>query len=218
MVWRVFHHTVYMATEVSGRDDMRFTLCGKDGRIHFLREYIMNLFDLNSDNTIMNIDGKDIEMKPVMCYGKVYEKWLVSKCGKVWSIKKNKLITGQKRYAYNKDSIRKLKAIDFSMMLGESDWWGDGSGVKHHKGYQWKRQITGHKMVIDTWKPLYDNPPEGIVWEEWEIARDLPTVYDHVSKTVVIDHIDDDPTNNHLDNLRRVNSWDNNSARKARGI
>ena len=31
-----------MATEVSGRDDMRFTLCGKDGRIHFLREYIMS--------------------------------------------------------------------------------------------------------------------------------------------------------------------------------
>ena len=30
-----------MATEVSGRDDMRFTLCGKDGTIHFLREYIM---------------------------------------------------------------------------------------------------------------------------------------------------------------------------------
>ena len=31
-----------MATEVSGRDDMRFTLCGKDGTIHFLREYIMS--------------------------------------------------------------------------------------------------------------------------------------------------------------------------------
>tara|TARA_A100001037_G_C15060857_1_gene594714 strand:+ start:284 stop:1336 length:1053 start_codon:yes stop_codon:yes gene_type:complete len=31
-----------MATEVSGRDDMRFTLCGKDGRIHFLRGYIMS--------------------------------------------------------------------------------------------------------------------------------------------------------------------------------
>ena len=31
-----------MAREVSGRDDMRFTLCGEDGRIHFLRGYIMS--------------------------------------------------------------------------------------------------------------------------------------------------------------------------------
>ena len=42
MVRRVFHHTVHMAREVSGRDDMRLTLCGKDGTIHFLRKYIMS--------------------------------------------------------------------------------------------------------------------------------------------------------------------------------
>ena len=41
MVWRVFYHIIHMAREVSGRDDMRFTLCGKDDTIHFLREYIM---------------------------------------------------------------------------------------------------------------------------------------------------------------------------------
>ena len=74
----------------------------------------MNLFDLDSDKIIYNIDGKDMEMKFAICYGKEYDNWLVSRCGKVWSIKKNKLITGQKRYAYNKDNIRKLKAIDFS--------------------------------------------------------------------------------------------------------
>ena len=72
---------------------------------------------------------------------------------------------------------------------------------------------------MDTWKPLYDNPPENIIWEEWEKVRDdLPNVYDHISKTVVIDHIDDDPMNNHLDNLRRTTSWDNNHHRKAKGI
>ena len=103
-------------------------------------------------------------------------------------------------------------------MVNESDWWGDGSGSLHHTGWGWKRQISCHTMVMDTYAPLYDNPPEGIVWEEWEIVRDLPTVYDHISKTIVIDHIDDDPANNHLDNLRRVTSWDNHYIRKARGI
>ena len=42
MVWRVFYHTVHMAREVSGRDDMRFALCGEDDTIHFLRKYIMS--------------------------------------------------------------------------------------------------------------------------------------------------------------------------------
>ena len=42
MVWRVFHSIIHMAREVSGRDDMRLTLCGKDGTIHFLRKYIMS--------------------------------------------------------------------------------------------------------------------------------------------------------------------------------
>ena len=72
---------------------------------------------------------------------------------------------------------------------------------------------------MDTWAPLYDNPPDSIVWEEWEIVRrDLPSVYNLISKSVVIDHIDDDPTNNHLDNLRRTTSWGNQHTRKSKGI
>ena len=71
---------------------------------------------------------------------------------------------------------------------------------------------------MDTWAPLYDNPPEGIVWEEWEIVRDLPTVYEYFTKSGSIDHIDNNPANNHLDNLRRVNDWDNQFTRKKKGI
>ena len=35
----------------------------------------MNLFDMNSDVITMNIDGKDIEMRHPICYGKEYDKW-----------------------------------------------------------------------------------------------------------------------------------------------
>ena len=177
---------------------------------------IMNLFDMNSDNTTMNIDGKDIEMKHPICFGKEYDRWLVSECGKVWSVGRKRLMKGHKTYSYNKNS-KKIHNVEYKIMT-EPDWWGDGSGSPHHAGYQWQRPTTGHKMVMDTWAPLYDNSPEGITWEEWEIVRDLPSVYNHISKTVCIDHIDDDPTNNHLDNLRRVTSWDNNHVRKAQGI
>ena len=177
----------------------------------------MNLFNLNNDNITMNIDGKDIEMKHPICFGKEYDRWLVSKCGKVWSFKWNRLITGVRSSNYNKKGT-KLKHIQYSMMLNEEDWWGDGSSSLHPTGYTWSRKITCHKMIMDTWAPLYDNPPEGIVWEEWEIVRELPSVYNHISKTICIDHIDDDPTNNHLDNLRRVTNWDNQNTRKAKGI
>ena len=169
----------------------------------------MNLYDLNGDKITMLIDGKDIEMKHPTCYGKEYNKLLVSKCGKVWSLRYKKFI-GQTNI---------VSGYTYYRLWTSKDWWGDGSGTYHKNcDNTEQRAILGHKMVMDTWAPLYDNPPEGLVWEEWKIVRDLPTVYDHISKTVVIDHIDDNPTNNHLDNLRRVTSWDNQRTRKAKGI
>ena len=167
----------------------------------------------------MNIDGKDMEMKPAICYDRVIDRWLVSRCGKIWSNGRgqNKLLSGKKVYTYNKEgkTLSKIQ-VKLKTPIG---FWEDGSGGHHESYGNWVgRDVSVHKIIIDTWAPLYDNPPEGISWEDWKIARDLPTMYDHTRKNVVIDHIDDNPANNHLDNLRRLNSWDNNFARKARGI
>ena len=176
----------------------------------------MNLYDLNSDKIIMNIDGQDMEMIPAICFGKVYDKWLVSKCGKIWSIHSNRILPGTIDYIQLKEGRR---AIRIKMVVSAPiDFWEDGSGLKRVNTIAIARNIRKHKVIMDTWKPLYDNPPESIVWEEWEIVRDLPTVYDHISKTAVIDHIDDNPLNNHLDNLRRTTTWDNQKHRKVKGI
>ena len=179
----------------------------------------MNLIDMNANDITMCIDGKDIEMKYPICYGKIYEGWLVSKCGKIWSLTNNKLIKGSKVFVRRKDGSRVTTDMKTYMSVPKG-FWEDGSGYNYNgkRRNTIHRNIKIHKMVMDTWAPLYDNPPEGIVWEEWEIVRDLPSVYNHISKTICIDHIDDDPTNNHLDNLRRVTSWDNQSTRKAKGI
>ena len=175
---------------------------------------LCEFLDGDSDKITMIIDNKDMEMKPSICFGKEYDNWLVSKCGKVWSIKKNKILTPYK-------NIRSHGTYHQYEIYAPEGFWEDGSGrIKksgNAAGYH-MRNIQAHKVIMDTWAPLYDNPPKGILWEEWEIVRDLPTAYNHISKTVCIDHIDDDPTNNHLDNLRRVTTLDNNSVRKARGI
>lgn len=173
----------------------------------------MNLIDMNVNDITMCIEGKDIEMKHAICYGKVFDSWLVSKCGKIWSIPKNSLLTGAL-------SGSKRNYVKVGIRTDES-FWEDGSGncqLSDRRKKNVLRNIGLHKIVMDTWAPLYDNSPEGLVWEEWEKVRDLPTVYNYISKTVVIDHIDDDPTNNHIDNLRRVTQWDNNHTRKKKGI
>jgi hypothetical protein len=188
-----------------------------------MSKYLIDLFDLDNDNDniTMNIDGKDIEMKPAICYDKVFDKWLVSKCGKVWSLQKDKLLAGGESWRQMSRGTKVFKHVVLNLCT-EKGFWKDGSGAirKDYSNPKNKmiRSIKYHKVIMDTWAPLYDNPPQGIVWEEWEIARDLPSVYDHISKNVIIDHIDDNPMNNHLYNLRRVTSWDNNKTRKAKGI
>jgi hypothetical protein len=176
----------------------------------------MNLYDLSSGNTIINIDGIDIEMKHPICFGKEYDKWLVSKCGKVWSMTYNRLLHGHKKTAIL-NGKKYLQGIDYQVVT-EKDWWGDGSGCKNWARKAYQRHIPAHKMIIDTWAPLWDNPPKEVSWEQWEIVRELDTVYDYFNKSGSIDHIDDNPANNHVDNLRRVNDWDNNYTRKAKGI
>ena len=179
----------------------------------------MNLYDLNTNNITMNIDGKDMEMRTAICYGKEIDRWSVSRCGKVWSSGRgqNKLISGRKMYSFTKEG----KHLDGIMIClkTQAGFWDDGSGHTHESYSGWfRRDISIHKIVMDTWAPLYDNPPEGVSWEFWEIGRKYPDNLKFYSESVVIDHIDDDPTNNHLDNLKRTTNLKNNPHRKAKGI
>ena len=93
------------------------------------------------------------------------------------------------KYSFLKNS-KYLKSIVYTVMVDEEDFWGDGSSSLHIAGYQWKREITCHKMIMDTWAPLYDNPPIGFCPKEWKIARKLPTILLGISRSIAIDHID----------------------------
>lgn len=82
-----------------------------------------------------------------------------------------------------------------------------------------------HQLVMWTFKPVDDYPPEELKfrWNE-VITADMigqpriPKEFKQwVTDTVWIDHIDDNPFNNHVDNLRYVKPKDNNRQRKHHG-
>lgn len=69
-----------------------------------------------------------------------------------------------------------------------------------------RRTIYVHQLVMNSFKSIDENPPERIksYWNH------LPNeIKDWIRETVVINHIDHDPTNNNVDNLEYVTQREN---------
>ena len=71
-------------------------------------------------------------------------------------------------------------------------------------------QVKYHRAVMEAWKPIDDYPP--IPKEDWDGCPESAKQF--IRDAAVIDHIDSDTRNNHVDNLKWTTPKDNNSARK----
>jgi len=67
-----------------------------------------------------------------------------------------------------------------------------------------------HRAVMEAWKPIDDYPP--IPKKDWDECPESAKQF--MRDAAIIDHIDNDTRNNHVDNLRWTTNKDNNPDRK----
>ena len=72
-----------------------------------------------------------------------------------------------------------------------------------------QKNCTVHDLVMEAFRPMDEYPPDRLkdCWND--IPKDAKT---WIKETVTIDHIDHDPSNNRLDNLRYVTQRENTRA------
>tara|TARA_B100000029_G_scaffold321598_1_gene314023 strand:+ start:445 stop:897 length:453 start_codon:yes stop_codon:yes gene_type:complete len=75
------------------------------------------------------------------------------------------------------------------------------------------KTIPVHRLVMETFRPIDEYPPEELK-DTW---NDVPEEWRRwVRKTALIDHKDDNPSNNHISNLRWSDTLNNSNFRKER--
>ena len=71
-------------------------------------------------------------------------------------------------------------------------------------------QVKYHRAVMEAWKPIDENPP--IPKEDWDKCPESAKQF--IRDAAIIDHIDSDTMNNHVDNLQWTTPKDNEPNRK----
>jgi len=166
---------------------------------------------------MINVFGKE-EFKPLRKYGKIIPNYFVSKDGKVVSRRtttekvlnphfyKTGLKYGSFIVSIDEDTHKELFPNDtYEYAVG-------ATGGKRRRGKKKSilRKLLVHQAVMWSWKPIDDYPP--VPMEEWEQTPE--SVKDIIRKSICIDHIDGDSSNNHIDNLLYTSQAGNNFYRK----
>lgn len=141
------------------------------------------------------------EWKPLIKKEKIIPNYWVSNFGRIKTIRSGKeKFLKLKNEIYEEKGNRQAVTISFP-----KDLFPEYNYYLHSKNRVTVR-ISVHRAVMETFKPIDDNPP--IPKVDWDIT---PESAKHlIRKTCIVDHVDDNPFNNHVDNLRWVDPEQNN--------
>jgi hypothetical protein len=161
--------------------------------------------------------GED-EYKPIVYRKKIIPDYFVSKSGKIISIKDKrkafKFITVRNRMATNADGSKRISGVIFDVSVPKN-FFNDYSYREHTKGSKRNPNelvtLAVHVVVAEVWLPFDDNLPYDMPICLKKIWKKLSSESrEYIQSGIVIDHIDDDPTNNHAHNLQRCCTRNNN--------
>jgi len=154
-----------------------------------------NFFDLTDQPAVTPTDTEE-ELRPVVYEGVTYPEYSVSNLGKVYTHKSGRMV-----------DRRRKEPVNIIRRDGEVNGRGGASYVSLTLKGLGSKTITVHKLVMAAFRPVDQYPPTQIPMDDY--IQCPPSVKKWIQRTVVINHIDHDCHNNHVDNLEYTTQLDN---------
>ena len=178
----------------------------------------------------MNMFGEEDEFRPIKKYGIEVPYYFVSKDGRILSTRTSKWKILNPTYDTIKEGYKVPRLVGLRVNKQENPELFEDYDYSKCESQQklrldptsryYKRltkdpnkatiQVKYHRAVMEAWKPIDDYPP--IPKEDWDECPESAKQF--IRDAAVIDHIDSNTRNNHVDNLKWTTPKDNNSARK----
>ena len=141
--------------------------------------------------------------KPVVVRSKIIPGYAVSNHGRITG-KKGQFLAIQDRELVGKGNFSNI-AFQVPKDLFDDYEYAPRKGKPNSKFRRISYAV--HQLVMEAFNPIDNNPP--ISKEDWKQTPESAKKI--IRYSMVIDHIDNNPFNNHINNLQRVLPRDNNS-------
>ena len=176
---------------------------------------------------MINIYGEE-EFRPIKKYGVEVPYYFVSKDGRVFSTRTSKHKLLNPTYDTIEGGYKVPRIIGLRVSRKDCpDLFDDYDYNRSQQKLQcdpdspyYKRltkcldlytiQIKYHRAVMEAWKPIDENPP--IPMEDWNNTPESAKQF--IRDCAIIDHVDSNTRNNHVDNLEWTTPKDNQHSRK----
>ena len=146
----------------------------------------------------------EVEFKPLKRFHQTISKYYITNTGEIYSSHSGKFLKQQLSASHNQYLMVKV-----NVPIDQFDY---PYAQNRRQKSTCRIPIVVHKAVIESWKPVDEYPP--IPQEDWDKCPESAKQW--IRDTAIVDHKDDDPSNNHVDNLQWVIPKDNEPNRKKR--